>query len=114
LDAQRRSSARDELQVFQREIGTTTIYVTHDQIEAMGMGNRIAVINLGHLQQLGTPREIYEEPANVFVATFLGSPPMNLLSRGNRLIGFRPEALSPVEHHEQSDTATWLEFTLGS
>jgi len=113
LDAQRRASARDELQVFQREIGTTTIYVTHDQVEAMGMGNRIAVINHGHVQQLGTPREIYEEPANTFVATFLGSPPMNLVPHGNRLIGFRPEALSPVEPHDQLDASTWLEFTLG-
>src|SRR5699024_4252516 len=68
LDAQRRASARDELQLFQREIGTTTIYVTHDQVEAMGMGNRIAVINLGRVQQLGTPRDVYEEPANTFVA----------------------------------------------
>ena len=91
LDAQRRASARDELQQFQREIGTTTIYVTHDQVEAMGMGNRIAVIESGSIRQIGTPREIYEEPADTFVATFLGSPPMNLVPRGTDLIGFRPE-----------------------
>lgn len=113
LDAQRRASARDELQVFQREIGTTTIYVTHDQVEAMGMGHRIAVINLGHIQQLGTPREIYERPANTFVATFLGSPPMNLLQQGNRLLGFRPENLVPAEGPGENDAATWLQFTLG-
>lgn len=113
LDAQRRASARDELQVFQRSIGTTTIYVTHDQVEAMGMGHRIAVINLGHVQQLGTPREIYEEPANTFVATFLGSPPMNLIPHGNRLVGFRPENLTPDEHPDDTDVATWLQFTLG-
>lgn len=95
LDAQRRASARDELQMFQRDIGTTTIYVTHDQVEAMGMGHRIAVLNFGELQQIGTPREIYEEPANTFVATFLGSPPMNLVPDGDRLIGFRPESVSP-------------------
>ncbi len=82
LDAQRRASARDELQMFQNQVGTTTIYVTHDQIEAMGMGHRIAVLNFGELQQIGTPREIYEEPANVFVATFVGSPPMNLVPHG--------------------------------
>lgn len=112
LDAQRRASARDELQVFQREIGTTTIYVTHDQVEAMGMGNRIAVLNDGHLQQIGTPHEIYEDPANTFVATFLGSPPMNLIPDGNRLIGFRPEALHPKD--ESFDSATQIEFTMDS
>ena len=114
LDAQRRASARDELQIFQREIGTTTIYVTHDQVEAMGMGHRIAVINHGHVQQLGTPREIYEEPANTFVATFLGSPPMNLIAHDSTLIGFRPEALVPVEEPGNADPSTWLEFTLSN
>src|SRR4051795_3793327 len=78
LDAQRRASARDELQQFQRNIGTTTIYVTHDQVEAMGMGDRIAVMDKGKIRQLGTPRDIYDDPADTFVATFLGSPPMNL------------------------------------
>ncbi len=91
LDAQRRASARDELQQFQRRVGTTTIYVTHDQVEAMGMGDRIAVINQGRIHQLGTPREIYDDPADIFVATFLGSPPMNLVPRDGQLIGFRPE-----------------------
>ncbi len=81
LDAQRRASARDELQQFQRRVGTTTIYVTHDQVEAMGMGDRIAVIDRGRIRQLGTPREIYDDPADTFVATFLGSPPMNLVPR---------------------------------
>lgn len=110
LDAQRRASARDELQLFQREIGTTTIYVTHDQVEAMGMGHRIAVLNHGKLQQIGTPREIYEEPANTFVATFLGSPPMNLVPDGNRLIGFRPEAVVPKD--ASYDASNGIEFQL--
>lgn len=110
LDAQRRASARDELQSFQREIGTTTIYVTHDQVEAMGMGHRIAVLNFGELQQIGTPREIYEEPKNVFVATFLGSPPMNLIPHGDKLIGFRPESISP--RAEAVDPVNTVEFTL--
>ena len=79
LDAQRRASARDELQGFQRRVGTTTIYVTHDQVEAMGMGDRIAVMEQGRIRQVGTPHEIYDEPADTFVATFLGSPPMNLV-----------------------------------
>jgi multiple sugar transport system ATP-binding protein len=96
LDAQRRASARDELQRFQRGVGTTTIYVTHDQVEAMGMGDRIAVIDHGRIRQLGTPREIYDEPADTFVATFLGSPPMNLVPRNGHLLGFRPEHLVPA------------------
>ncbi|MFL5759902.1 MAG: ABC transporter ATP-binding protein [Thermomicrobiales bacterium] len=91
LDAQRRASARDELQLFQRRVGTTTIYVTHDQVEAMGMGDRIAVIDRGKIRQIGTPREIYDDPADTFVATFLGSPPMNLSPINGELLGFRPE-----------------------
>ncbi len=114
LDAQRRSSARDELQQFQREIGTTTIYVTHDQVEAMGMGHRIAVIDGGRIRQIGTPREIYEEPADTFVATFLGSPPMNLLPNGSELIGFRPENFIPVQRGDAVDAASSVTFTLES
>jgi multiple sugar transport system ATP-binding protein len=64
---------------LQRRLGTTTVYVTHDQVEAMTMGHRIAVLNRGHLQQLGTPSELYQWPSNLFVAQFIGSPPMNLL-----------------------------------
>ncbi|CAN5716336.1 ABC transporter ATP-binding protein [soil metagenome] len=96
LDAQRRASARDELQQFQRSIGTTTIYVTHDQVEAMGMGDRIAVIDQGKLRQVGTPKEIYGDPSDTFVATFLGSPPMNLVERDGLLHGFRPEHFAPA------------------
>jgi multiple sugar transport system ATP-binding protein len=107
LDAQRRASARDELQVFQHEIGTTTIYVTHDQVEAMGLGDRIAVINAGEIQQLGTPHDIYEEPANTFVATFLGSPPMNLVELGGELVGFRPEAVT-LGAPSEADSSGWL------
>jgi multiple sugar transport system ATP-binding protein len=95
LDAQRRASARDELQLFQRRVGTTTIYVTHDQVEAMGMGDRIGVIDSGKIRQIGTPKEIYDEPADTFVATFLGSPPMNLSPMNGELIGFRPEHFVP-------------------
>jgi multiple sugar transport system ATP-binding protein len=108
LDAQRRASARDELQVFQKDIGTTTIYVTHDQVEAMGMGDRIAVIDSGHIRQLGTPHEIYEEPADTFVATFVGSPPMNLVPEGDELVGFRPEAFYPITADTPSDTSSVL------
>src|SRR3970282_1832333 len=77
LDAKLRAAARDDLMEFQRRIGITTIYVTHDQVEAMGMGDRIAVLKHGQVCQLGTPEEVYHHPADVFVAQFLGSPPMN-------------------------------------
>src|SRR5438477_3033891 len=90
LDAKLRTSARDELQQFQRRIGTTTIYVTHDQVEAMGLGDRIAVMQGGRVRQLGTPVEVYAEPADTFVASFLGSPPMNIVEAPDCLVGFRP------------------------
>ena len=110
LDAQRRASARDELQQFQRRVGTTTIYVTHDQVEAMGMGDRIAVIDQGRVRQLGSPREIYDEPADTFVATFLGSPPMNLVPRDGALLGFRPEHFGPVEPGPSTDGRVTFSF----
>ncbi|MCI0431995.1 MAG: ABC transporter ATP-binding protein [Rhodospirillales bacterium] len=95
LDAKLRTSARDELQQFQRRVGTTTIYVTHDQIEAMGLGDRVAVLNAGKIRQIGTPEEIYAEPVDTFVATFMGSPPMNLVEEDQTITGFRPEHLEP-------------------
>jgi ABC-type sugar transport system ATPase subunit len=98
LDAKLRSSARDELKRFQQEVSTTTIYVTHDQIEAMGLGDRIAVMDAGTVRQLGPPREVYDDPADTFVATFIGSPPMSLVPRDGVLVGFRPEHLLPAEH----------------
>jgi multiple sugar transport system ATP-binding protein len=97
LDAKLRASARDELKQFQARLGTTTIYVTHDQAEAMGLGDRIAVMYEGRIRQLGRPRDVYLEPEDTFVATFLGSPPMNLISRGDHLVGFRPESFLPSE-----------------
>src|SRR6266545_2206779 len=97
LDAKLRASARDELKRFQQEVGTTTIYVTHDQVEAMGLGDRIAVMYAGTVRQLGRPVEVYDDPADTFVATFIGSPPMNLVPHDNRLVGFRPEHLLPIE-----------------
>ncbi len=100
LDAKLRASAREELQQFQRRIATTTIYVTHDQVEAMGLGDRIAVMQSGKVRQIGTPTEVYDEPADTFVAGFLGSPPMNLVDAGDVLIGFRPEHFLPREAHE--------------
>ena len=97
LDAKLRASARDELKRFQQDIGVTTIYVTHDQVEAMGLGDRIAVMSAGRVRQIGAPVEVYDDPADTFVATFIGSPPMNLIPRGPVLVGFRPEHLLPDE-----------------
>ncbi len=93
LDAKLRASAREELEHFHRRIGTTTIYVTHDQVEAMAMGDRIMVLHQGVVRQIGTPTEVYDNPADTFVATFLGSPPMNLIENGDVIVGFRPEHL---------------------
>jgi multiple sugar transport system ATP-binding protein len=99
LDAKLRVQTRAEILKLQQELGTTTIYVTHDQVEAMTMGDRIAVMSLGVLQQVGPPEELYREPRNLFVAGFIGSPAMNLVPAEvidgvggkDRIAGFRPE-----------------------
>ena len=125
LDAKLRVSTRTQIASLQRRLGVTTVYVTHDQVEALTMGDRIAVLNFGVLQQVGTPREMYDRPNNVFVAGFIGSPAMNIgtfnvkegdvrvgsatlpLERsivdslteadgGKVVVGFRPEALDVV------------------
>jgi multiple sugar transport system ATP-binding protein len=117
LDAILRASAREELRQFQRRVGVTTIYVTHDQVEAMGLGDRIVVMRKGTIHQVGTPLEIYHWPADTFVATFVGSPPMNLLGEDDILTGFRPEMFLPVELMNGSDgvvtypfEVTWTEY----
>ncbi|MBK1723706.1 ABC transporter ATP-binding protein [Thiocystis violacea] len=79
LDAQFRGQMRVELARLQRRLGTTTLYVTHDQTEAMTLGDRVAILRGGEVQQVATPRELYSNPANLFVAGFIGTPPMNLL-----------------------------------
>src|SRR3954447_13071185 len=79
LDAKLRGQMRTEILRMQRRLGTTTVYVTHDQTEAMTLGDRVALLKRGELQQLGTPRELYEHPNNMFVAGFIGSPPMNFI-----------------------------------
>jgi len=96
LDAKLRLSAREELERFHRRVGTTTIYVTHDQVEAMAMGDRIVVLNKGVVRQIASPKEVYDDPADTFVATFLGSPPMNLVENGDVIVGFRPEHFRPA------------------
>src|SRR5438270_6545526 len=80
LDAKLRVQMRAEIGKLQHDLGTTTIYVTHDQVEAMTMGDRVAVMSQGVLQQVDTPQSLYENPANLFVAGFIGTPPMNLLA----------------------------------
>jgi multiple sugar transport system ATP-binding protein len=118
LDAELRTDMRAELKHVQERLHTTMIYVTHDQTEAMALGHRIAIINKGRLEQVGAPMEVYNRPATLFAARFIGSPPMNLidaevtnghltaagglkiaapegLSRGQRVIaGVRPEGFS--------------------
>ena len=79
LDAKLRGQMRTEISRLQKRLGITTVYVTHDQTEAMTLGDRVAVLKAGILQQLATPRELYEQPVNLFVAGFIGSPPMNFL-----------------------------------
>ena len=99
LDAKLRVETRAEILKLQRRLGTTTIYVTHDQVEAMTMGDRIAVLSEGVLQQVGTPEDLYVRPQNVFVAGFIGSPAMNLVpgdviygvGGSGQTVGFRPE-----------------------
>lgn len=118
LDAKLRVSTRAQIKNLQHEIGVTTIYVTHDQIEAMTLADRVVVMSEGEIQQLGTPTEIYDRPANTFVAGFIGSPAMNLVSgeiaqgafRGDRIaiegikgpegkvvMGFRAEDVEVVK-----------------
>jgi multiple sugar transport system ATP-binding protein len=79
LDAKLRVQMRAEISTLQKRLQTTTVYVTHDQVEAMTMGDRMAVMSKGELQQVGTPLEVYEQPANLFVASFIGTPPMNFV-----------------------------------
>ena len=79
LDAKLRVQTRAEITRLQQSLGTTSVYVTHDQVEAMTMGQRITVLRDGKVQQVGTPKEVYDRPANVFVAQFIGTPPMNLI-----------------------------------
>ena len=119
LDAKLRIYMRAELKRMQHELGITTVYVTHDQVEAMTLAHRVAIMNHGVLQQVGSPREVYDKPSNLFVAGFMGSPPMNLISgvisnevletqntkillngkdmKGDVVVGFRPENAEIVD-----------------
>jgi multiple sugar transport system ATP-binding protein len=99
LDAALRVQMRLEVTKLQKQLATTAIYVTHDQVEAMTMADKIVVLNAGHIEQYGSPLELYERPANLFVAGFIGSPKMNFVPgeaagyRGAATVGVRPEHL---------------------
>jgi sn-glycerol 3-phosphate transport system ATP-binding protein len=96
LDAKLRAQTRIEIQKLHRELGITSLFVTHDQVEAMTLAQRMMVMNAGNMEQFGTPEEVYHTPASTFVASFIGSPPMNLLKnapggRDGAILGIRPE-----------------------
>ena len=98
LDAKLRAHTRLEIQKLHRELGITSLFVTHDQVEAMTLAQRMIVMNAGVMEQFGTPEEVYTRPATTFVATFIGSPPMNLLKNApngkpGTIVGIRPEHL---------------------
>ena len=102
LDAKLRAQTRIEIQKLHRELGITSLFVTHDQVEAMTLAERMIVINLGAMEQFGTPEEVYNRPASTFVASFIGSPPMNLLenapdAKPGIIVGVRPEHLDITE-----------------
>ena len=126
LDAKLRTVMRGELKNLQRDLGVTTIYVTHDQVEAMTLADRIVILNKAVIQQIGTPAEVYARPANTFVASFIGSPPMNLVSgqlmdgsfmsaggafalegtAGDVTLGIRPEHVRIATHGNDHFTGT--------
>ncbi len=103
LDAKLRAQTRLEIQKLHRELGITSLFVTHDQVEAMTLAQRMIVMNGGVMEQFGTPEEVYNRPASTFVASFIGSPPMNLLKHApglaeGQILGIRPEHLEIAEH----------------
>ena len=117
LDAKMRVEMRAEIIRLHNRLGATMIYVTHDQTEAMTMGERIVVMNAGRIQQVAPPLELYEKPANPFVAGFIGTPPMNLFPAGtlapDRIVGLRPEHIGLVAQDGSSDRVDFVE-PLGS
>ncbi|HET7650468.1 MAG TPA: ATP-binding cassette domain-containing protein, partial [Gammaproteobacteria bacterium] len=112
LDAQVRNIARAELRDLQKRTGITTLYVTHDQVEALGLADRLAVMSKGQVRQIGTPEELYTRPADTFVASFIGSPPMNLIPRGDRIIGVRPEHLLRRRENIKQEAAFSLKLRI--
>ena len=135
LDAKLRVSTRAQIKNLQHELSTTTIYVTHDQIEAMTLADRVVVMNNGKIQQVGSPAEIYETPSNTFVASFIGSPAMNLVKgtlsngvfnadgmsisglsknvEGDVILGFRAEDAKVVDQKSQLNASVYSFELLG-
>ena len=114
LDAKLRAQTRLEIQKLHRELGITSLFVTHDQVEAMTLAQRMIVMNAGRIEQIGTPEEVYHRPASTFVASFIGSPPMNLLhrapgTRAGRILGVRPEHLTVIDQPEAGSWAVVVE-----
>ena len=105
LDAKLRGQMRTEISRLQRRLGITTVYVTHDQTEAMTLGDRVAVLRKGLLQQVASPRELYEQPVNLFVAGFIGSPPMNFLPADGRRATHLDTPFGPVALDERKAEA---------
>jgi sn-glycerol 3-phosphate transport system ATP-binding protein len=96
LDAKLRHEMRTEIRSLQQRLGMTMVYVTHDQTEAMTMADRVVLMRDGHVEQNGPPEQLYSRPATAFTARFIGTPPMNLIARGDRTIGIRPEHIRMV------------------
>jgi ABC-type sugar transport system ATPase subunit len=111
LDAKLRTQTRLELVELHRRLGTTIVYVTHDQVEAMTMADRIAIINRGKLQQVGPPQAVYDRPANLFVAGFVGSPPMNTLDGTLTFVGGQPVVTTGHGAVQAADAGTATEGT---
>lgn len=107
LDAKLRNHMRQELIELHQQLKTTFLYVTHDQVEAMSMGSNIIILNEGKVMQQGTPREIYTNPQNTFVAQFIGSPPVNIFQLNNYSIGIRPEKIT-LYTNEQTVTDDYV------
>jgi sn-glycerol 3-phosphate transport system ATP-binding protein len=97
LDAKLRDEMRTEIRALQQRLGMSVIYVTHDQVEAMSMADKIVLMNGGKVEQIGNPEALYSQPASPFVAQFIGTPPMNIVPRGDALVGIRPEHIKITE-----------------
>ena len=102
LDAKLRHEMRTEIRALQQRLGMTMVYVTHDQTEAMTMADRVVLMRDGRIEQNGSPEELYNRPATAFTARFIGTPPMNLVRRGDHLIGIRPEHIRIVPNGDHA------------
>ena len=94
LDAKLRNEMRSEIRILQQRLGMSVIYVTHDQVEAMSMADKIVLMNDGKIEQIDTPEALYNKPKSIFTAQFIGSPPMNIIQSENKLLGIRPEHIN--------------------